>query len=234
MLTSTYAYLKYINIQKSRNTHISTKLFLKFLCFPFSLLNFGFTIYFYILVLYWVFEKHKLGNSTIDQIGKTAFTAEFLTVSNNVIYIYIYIYIQSWKQCALLGYHHNGFVATHALGHMMYMMYIGCMIFFEIWGLYICIYIYIHTYIYIYICIYIYNYIYIYYIIYVLLYYIYHIFNIGMNVPWRIEKSWKTEYILTVKCFLHKITCYKLPQHPISVIPGHVDVSKSSVYMIHL
>ena len=51
MLTSTYAYLKYINIQKSRNTHISTKLFLKFLCFPFSLLNFGFTIYFYILVL---------------------------------------------------------------------------------------------------------------------------------------------------------------------------------------
>ena len=23
------------------------------------------------------------------------------------------------------GYHHNGFVATHALGHMMYMMYLG-------------------------------------------------------------------------------------------------------------
>ena len=99
MLTSTYAYLKYINIQKSRNTHISTKLFLKFLCFPFSLLNFGFTIYFYILVLYWVFEKHKLGNSTIDQIGKTAFTAEFLTVSNNVIYIYIYIYTIMKTMC---------------------------------------------------------------------------------------------------------------------------------------
>ena len=158
MLTSTYAYLKYINIQKSRNTHISTKLFLKFLCFPFSLLNFGFTIYFYILVLYWVFEKHKLGNSTIDQIGKTAFTAEFLTVSNNVIYIYIYI--QSWKQCALLGYHHNGFVATHALGHMMYMMYIGYMIFFEIWGLIIIyIYVYIYTIIYIYIILYMYYYI---------------------------------------------------------------------------
>ena len=38
------------------------------------------------------------------------------------------------------GYHHNDFVATHALGHMMY----GCK--------YICIYIYIYIiYIYIYI-----------------------------------------------------------------------------------
>ena len=43
------------------------------------------------------------------------------------------------------GYHHNGFVETHALGHMMY----GC--------IYICIYIiykyniYIYKYIYIYI-----------------------------------------------------------------------------------
>ena len=29
--------------------------------------------------------------------------------------------MQSWKQCALClpGYHHNGFVTTHALGHMM-------------------------------------------------------------------------------------------------------------------
>ena len=33
-------------------------------------------------------------------------------------------------------YHHNGFVATHALGHMMYMI----------------LYIYIYVYIYIYIC----------------------------------------------------------------------------------
>ena len=32
------------------------------------------------------------------------------------------------------GYHHNGFVATHALGHMMYSIYI-----------YIYIYIYTHT-----------------------------------------------------------------------------------------
>ena len=33
--------------------------------------------------------------------------------------------MQSWQQCAnvhswLSGYHHNGFVATHSLGHMMY------------------------------------------------------------------------------------------------------------------
>ena len=38
----------------------------------FSLLNFGFNIYFYILVLCSVFEKHKLGSSLMDQIGKTA------------------------------------------------------------------------------------------------------------------------------------------------------------------
>ena len=38
----------------------------------FSLLNFEFTIYFYILVLCSVFEKHKLGSSLMDQIGKTA------------------------------------------------------------------------------------------------------------------------------------------------------------------
>ena len=38
----------------------------------FSLLNFEFTIYFYILVLCSVFEKHKLGSSLMNQIGKTA------------------------------------------------------------------------------------------------------------------------------------------------------------------
>ena len=43
----------------------------------FSLLNFEFTIYFYILVLCSVFEKHKLGSSLMDQIGKTA---EFLAL----------------------------------------------------------------------------------------------------------------------------------------------------------
>ena len=57
------------------------------------------------------------------------------------IYIYIYIYIyyiyillllllslllllciheNSWKQCALPNYYHNGSVVTHALGHTMY------------------------------------------------------------------------------------------------------------------
>ena len=39
------------------------------------------------------------------------------------------------------GYHHNGFVATHALGHMMY----G----YDHLYIYVCIYIYIYIYIYI-------------------------------------------------------------------------------------
>ena len=33
------------------------------------------------------------------------------------IYIYIYIYVIMKTMCPP-GYHHNGFVATHALGHM--------------------------------------------------------------------------------------------------------------------
>ena len=36
-----------------------------------------------------------------------------------VIYIYIYIYSIMKAKCPP-GYHHNGFVATHALGDMMY------------------------------------------------------------------------------------------------------------------
>ena len=43
------------------------------------------------------------------------------------------------------GYHHNGFVATHALGHMMYGLYIY--IYIYIYYLYIFIYIYIYIYI---------------------------------------------------------------------------------------
>ena len=35
-----------------------------------------------------------------------------------ILYIY-YIYIIMKTMC-LSGYHHNGFMATHALGHMMY------------------------------------------------------------------------------------------------------------------
>ena len=42
---------------------------------------------FYILVLYSVFGKHKLGSSIIDQIGKTACIAEFLTVANTLVFI---------------------------------------------------------------------------------------------------------------------------------------------------
>ena len=36
------------------------------------------------------------------------------------LYIYLYISMQSWKQCALPVITPNGFVGTHALGHMMY------------------------------------------------------------------------------------------------------------------
>ena len=39
------------------------------------------------------------------------------------IYIFIYIYIYMYaitKTMSPLGYHHNGFVATYAFGHMMY------------------------------------------------------------------------------------------------------------------
>ena len=56
------------------------------------------------------------------------------------------------------GYHHNGFVATHTPGHMMYATYIYIYIYIY---MYVYIYIYIYA-IYIYICIYICMYIYIY------------------------------------------------------------------------
>ena len=51
----------------------------------FSFSNFDFIIYFYILVLYSVFGKHKLRSSTIGKNGKTVFTAELLTVANTLI-----------------------------------------------------------------------------------------------------------------------------------------------------
>ena len=35
------------------------------------------------------------------------------------VYVYIYIYVIMKTMCPP-GYHHNGFVATHALGRMMY------------------------------------------------------------------------------------------------------------------
>ena len=40
-----------------------------------------------------------------------------------IIYIYIYLYIYVYvimKTMCPPGYHHNGFVTTHALGHMIY------------------------------------------------------------------------------------------------------------------
>ena len=45
--------------------------------------------------------------------------------------------------------------------------------------------------------------------------------------------SWKSEYILKVGYFLYEIIYYKLPQHPTGVFSWHLDVCKSSVYMIH-
>ena len=81
-------------IFKSQVTRIMSIVFfscfllkLRFLCLLFILfliLNVDFTVYFYILVLYSVFGKHKLGSSIIEPIGKTAFTAEFLTAANTL------------------------------------------------------------------------------------------------------------------------------------------------------
>ena len=51
----------------------------------FSFLTFPtFNFSFHLLLLYSVFGKHKLGSSVIDQIGNTAFTAEFFTVANTL------------------------------------------------------------------------------------------------------------------------------------------------------
>ena len=57
---------------------------------------------------------------------------------------------------------------------------------------------------------------------------IYHIFNINMSVPLKMEEklSWKIE-ILKVSYFQHEITCYKLPQHPRRLFPWRLDVCKS-------
>ena len=59
--------------------------FLFTLLLLFSLLNFDSSINFYILVLYLLFGKQKLGSSIIDRIGKTVFTAEFLIVANTLL-----------------------------------------------------------------------------------------------------------------------------------------------------
>ena len=40
--------------------------------------------YFYTLILYELFWKHKVQSSTISQIGKTTFTTEFLTAANTL------------------------------------------------------------------------------------------------------------------------------------------------------
>ena len=68
-----------------------------------------------------IFTIIQLNHSIVQDIE------HFISEGNSfMVYIYIYIYyicyMLSWKQCAprLPGYHHNGFVATHALGHMMY------------------------------------------------------------------------------------------------------------------
>ena len=88
--------IKNKQIFKDHITHVYFNIFffsrfrlkLHFLCLfvflLFSLLRFDFTIYFYILVLYSVFGKNKLGISIIDQTRKTAFTEEFLTAANTL------------------------------------------------------------------------------------------------------------------------------------------------------
>ena len=60
-----------------------------------------------------------------------------------------------------------------------------------------------------------------------------HIFNIGMSVPLK-RIQLKTENVLNVRYFLLEVTFYKLLQHPRSVLPWHLNVCKSSVYMIQL
>ena len=60
-----------------------------------------------------------------------------------------------------------------------------------------------------------------------------HIFNIGMSVPLK-RIQLKTENVLNVRYFLLEVTFFKLPQHPRSVLPWHLNVCKSSVYMIQL
>ena len=71
------------------------RLKLHFLCLfvflLFSLLRFDFTIYFYIVVLYSVFGKNKLGISIIDQTRKTAFTEEFLTAADTLYRFGLYV-----------------------------------------------------------------------------------------------------------------------------------------------
>ena len=52
---------------------------------------------------------------------KTTFLKNISTYCDVYIYIYIHIYIYMYvimKTMSPPRYHHNGFVATHALGHM--------------------------------------------------------------------------------------------------------------------
>ena len=45
----------------------------------------------------------------------------YIYLYEHVVYIYIYIHIYAiMKTMSPPSYHHNGFVATHGLGHMMY------------------------------------------------------------------------------------------------------------------
>ena len=92
---------------------------LQFLCLLFllfSLFNFDFTTYFYVLVLYSVFEKHKLGRSTIDQIEATVLTTKFLTVAKRITCLLFIIEISSHFRVQQLAYvmyvHKPTFIGT--------------------------------------------------------------------------------------------------------------------------
>ena len=89
---------------------------LMFAFLTFLTLNFDFTIYFYISLLYSVFGKDKLGSSIIDQIGKTAFTAEFLTIANTLQYIFKWFFIsQNLIKIKILNFNHVIEIITQAV-----------------------------------------------------------------------------------------------------------------------
>ena len=59
------------------------------------------------------------------------------------IYVYVYVFVIMKTMCPP-GYHHNGFVATYTLGHIMYVIKCKIYIYIHIYNIYIYIYIYIY------------------------------------------------------------------------------------------
>ena len=62
-----------------------------------------------------------MGSSPIRAQLSYGIEKPYLKMNTIYIYICIYVYIYAiMKTVCPPGYHHNGFVATHALKHMMY------------------------------------------------------------------------------------------------------------------